>query len=201
MIIKNNTNHVVVVKNQNFTKEIAIGNEVILNNQEINGQYNFEFSFFSFKKAKHSRYMDVERVIKGVVLVLETESDIPVITKTNVENCQKIVLNEISNTFLFMYWKLRITNLKRIVPKTPNITKQRKFFSFYNSFDKKTFLKRAAMEGVITLSVSLLLLVAMFMTSESWTDWLIYAILTTCFFTSAIRKLLYYFFARRWNVN
>ena len=201
MTIKNDTNHVVVVKNRNFTKEIAIGNEVILNNQEINGDYNFEFSFFSFKKARHSRYMDIERGIKGVVLVCKTESDIPVITKTNVENCQKIVLNEISNTFLFMYWKLRITNLKRIVLKTYNITKQRKFFSFYNSFDKKTFLKRAATEGIITLSVCILLFAIMFMTSEIWTDWLIYAILIMCFFTSAIRKLLYYFFARRWNVN
>ena len=201
MTIKNDTNHVVVVKNQNFAKEIAIGDEVVLNNQEIKEDYNFEFSFFSFKKAKNSVDIDIKHVIKGTMLVIETESDIPVITKTNVENCEKIILNESSNTFLFLYWKFRTTNLKRIVPQNYKKTKLRKIFSFYNLSDKKTFLRRVAIEGVITLFVSILLFERLVMTSESWTAWLIYAIVTMCFFTSAIRKLLYYFFARLWKVN
>lgn len=201
LIIKNNTNHVVVVRNNGFIKEIAIGEVVTINTNEINGDYNFEFSFFSFRKEQYTSGVEIKHAIKGVALLRESQSDIPLITKTNVEHCEKIVLNEISNTFLFMYWTFRITNLKRIDPEIDKLKTRRKCFSFYNCTDKKKFLKRTAIEGVITLFISIILFITMYMTSENWTDRLIYLIPTACFFTSAVRKLLFSFFARRWNVN
>lgn len=196
MIIKNDTQHVVVVTNGHFSKEIAIGEDINISSEEISENYDFKFSFFSLKEEKSSSELKAERGLRGIDVWLETESNIPLITKTNVKNCEKITLWERSNTFLFMYWKIRVTNLKSIAVKS-DTKKNNIFYFFSHPSDKMCFLHRMIMEGLVTLLLSALLFIGV----QNITDTLVFGGISACFLASAIRKLVYMFKAMRWKPN
>ncbi len=200
LIIKNDTQHVVVVTNGCFSKEIAIGEDINISREEISGNYDFEFSFFSLKKEKSSSELKAKRGLRGLDIWLETESNIPLITKTNVKNCEKITLSERSNTFLFMYCKIRITNLKSIAVKS-DTKRNSSFYFFSHPSDKMCFLRRMIVEGLVTLLLSALLFIGVYAIRQNITDTLVFGSISACFLASAIRKLVYMFKAMRWKNN
>lgn len=201
MIIQNKTTHVIVLENKHFSREIPIEKEIHISPEEFANDRDVEISFFSFKKEKHVSEAKIERGLRGIDMWLETESDIPLITKANIEGCQRITLYERSNSFLFMYWKFRITNLKSIVIKSESTKKQHSLYSFHNKSDRKKFLTRTTVEASITMLIAIAFFITMCTASHVLSDILIYAGIGACFLASAVRKILYLFKAKSWGVR
>ena len=163
------------------------------------GDYYLNFSFFSLKGEKSATELKFERGIKGFNLYFETESDIPLITGANVEGCEEVTLTECSNSFSFMYWKFRITNLRSIAVQSNIQRNHRTFRSFCNKSDKVRFLLRAAIEGSVYMLLAYIF-VHMFIIGENMTDDLIWLGIGVCFLTSAVRRIIYLIRAKRWRV-
>ena len=199
MRIKNNTNRVVAFKNKYFNKEIAIGDTMEISNETHLGDYDWEFSFFSFRGEKSSTELKFERGIKGYDLFFETESCIPLITNANVEGYEELTLSEYSVNFMFLYWKYRITHLRSVAVHSAENRLPQTDYAFYSKSDKVSFILRAAVEGIAYMLLAVVF-AAMFIRGENMTDYLILLMIGACFLTSAIRRIIYLIRAKRWRV-
>lgn len=199
MIVKNDTKRVVCVKNGHFQKEIAIGDSVRIFDEEIAGDYDFAFSFFSLKKEKRHSEVKTGRGLRGLDIWLETESNIPLTVKANAEGCERLTLREKESSFFFMYWKFRITNLVRAVAVAEDGKKRRGAASFCGASDRRRFLCRMAVEGMITLAVAIFWLFSLWKDGAADAGDFFFGSVGVCFLLSALRKLAYFFLAFRWK--
>ena len=198
MIIYNNTKHVVIVKNRSFLKEIAIGDSVSINKEEIRDDFEFEFSYFSFKRETHRGQFDIRLKEFGHY----SESEIPITTKTNVEGCEKLFLRDDTRYFLFTSWTSRTTSLIVIKAVWEGSKKNKNFLFFTNPSDKRLFLIRMVFQSIITLAITILLFQNILSFSpETWREYIFPIVVALSFFASGFRKLCYFFAAIFWKSN
>lgn len=192
MLIKNETSRVVSFKSEHCSGEIAIGDSVRVSDEQILEDDTFEFSFFSLKKEKRASELKAERGIKGLDIWVETESNLPLITKTSVKGCESLTLCERENTFFLMYWRFRITNLKSVAV-TADGKRQKSSYAFCHLADKRCFLRRMTVEGSLALLISIL--IGWNVWGASFSDAWIAMGIGAGFLASAVRKLIYLFWA------
>lgn len=168
----------------------------MIGTEEIGDDFEFEFSYFSFRKEKHSGEFDIKLKEFGHY----SESEIPITTKVNVKGCENLFLKDDSRYFLFTSWTSRTTSLEVIKPVFEGYKKRKKLFRFRSPSDKRLFLVRMAVQSVITLAIAALFFIAPPSGAlERWGEYIFPIVVFMCFFASGFRKLCYLFAAMSWK--
>jgi hypothetical protein len=186
---------VVVVKNQSFLKEIAIGDRISINTDEIKDDFEFEFSYFSFRKEKREGGFDIHLKEFGHY----SQSEIPIITKADIKGCEELFLKDDARYFMFTTWTARTTSLAIIKPVLNGHKKVKTFFSFINPSDKRLFLLKMGFQSVITLAIAFLLFPFREAVVEAWGEFILLTVAFLAFFASGFRKLCYIFSTIFWK--
>ena len=193
MIVKNETPHVAVVENSHFRREIASGDTVHITDAQIGGDLQLSMYYFSYRKEKKHSEVKAERGLRGMDVWLETESILPQRLQVCAEGLDRITLRDRTPTFMFFYLKVRLTHLKRVDVWAKG-KRRGGSYRFFSPKEKRLFIRRMAIEGGVTLALSLALLIPLIL---DFREPLVPLLIGGGLLLSAIRKLVYLFFALR----
>ncbi len=193
MIVKNETPHVAVIENSHFRREIAIGDAVHITDEEIGGDLQLSMYYFSYRKEKKHSEVKAERGLRGMDVWLETESILPQRLQVCAEGLDRITLRDRTPTFMFFYLKVRLTHLKRVGVWAKG-KRRGGAYRFSSPKEKRRFILRMAIEGGVTLALSLALLIPLIL---DFREPLVPLLIGGGLLLSAIRKLVYLFSALR----
>ena len=93
--IINKSDHVIVARNSSFSKEIPIGAEITIQEDEIGGDHTFVFERFSLKQMKSENdFEEVGTVGNRYGLRFYMHSFIPMRTVVDLRDCSEIVITD-----------------------------------------------------------------------------------------------------------
>lgn len=190
--IINKSDHVIVVRNSSFSKEIPIGAEITIHEDEIGGDHTFAIERFSLKQMKSENdFEEVRTVGNRYGLRFYMHSFIPMKTVVDLQDCSEVVITDENIEFHFLTGIFKMISLERLhVENSPN--KEKLFF--VNNKEKKYFFRWILAELIITfLLLPLLTCVSVlcFTGDEGWLSCLLTSGISLFFAYSYFRKLAY----------
>ena len=189
--IINNSNHVITVNNSYFSKDIAIGEKLILMDEEINNDFVLKFKFFSLKERKENKIEEVRTFGNRFGLWASSTLYVPVQTELCSQQYDQITIELKEDNFIF------ITKLfKKICLQIPNTnnTNAKVKHSFINPDYTKKFKSSIVLELIVTIPILLMLLnvsIISYIEALGWFESLTLSILTIFSIYSNIRKIYY----------
>ena len=135
--ITNKSNFVIVATNEFISKEIPINGQVILQDDEINGNYLFDIQFFSKKQMKTENNLEMVRTCGNRYgLWFERSTVIPMKTAVDLLECSEIIVKDEKIEFHFLTAIFKKISLIKPHVDTCNFAKKT---LFVNDKDKKIF--------------------------------------------------------------
>ena len=190
--IINKSNFVIVVTNEFISKEIPINGQVILQDDEINGNYLFDIEFFSKKQMKTENNLEMVRTCGNRYgLWFERSTVIPMKTAVDLLECSEIIVKDEKIEFHFLTAIFKKISL--IKPHVDNCNFAKKTL-FVNDKDKKYFLRWLLIELIITVLLFPILIycsVFSFIDGWGWFECILMCLTTLAFAYCYCRKLFY----------
>jgi hypothetical protein len=190
--IINKSEHVIVARNSSFSKEIPIGTEITIHEDEIGGDHTFAIERFSLKQMKSENdFEEVRTVGNRYGLRFYMHSFIPMKTVVDLQDCSEVVITDENIEFHFLTGIFKMISLERLhVENSPN--KEKLFF--VNNKEKKYFFRWILAELIITFLLLPLLTCVSFLCftgGEGWLSCLLTSGISLFFAYSYFRKLAY----------
>lgn len=190
--IVNKSDYVIVVSNSSFSKEIVVGAEITIQEDEIGGDHRFVFERFSLKQMKSENdFEEVRTVGNRYGLRFYMHSFIPMRTVVDLQDCSEVVITDKNIEFCFLTGIFKTISLERLhVENSPN--KEKLFF--VNNKEKKYFFRWILTELIITfllLPILTYMSVLCFTGNEGWLSCLITSGISLFFAYSYFKKLAY----------